>query len=300
MDTLGALSAALPAVEAAHALESALVAMEAQSGTARVAYASLEGALADGAARALARYVRTNSARRAGVHAVVLQPRCVRFATPHPSIARRRVSVRATEFGAEVSGHVDYDVYELGRALDRILRAAGVDGALAPSAVRCCQVYWYTGVRTDLDLLAPGGGWLMVARGSPARMRTESGMVSACVYQNGTVSLVARCVAQLARAGAELLAAIRLARATEADDFCRLLVKDEAAEDGGRASGGGWSLGSGSDDDDGDFAVRRGAHPPVARTARTKRRPRGGHELRQEGGRGDRDLRGARRALALE
>ena len=300
MDTLGSLSAALPAVEAAHALESALVAMEAQSGTARVAYASLEGALPNGATRALARYVRTHQARRAGIHAVVLQPRCVRFATPHPSIARRRVCVRATEYGAEVSGHVDGDVYELGRALDRSLRAAGVDGALAPSAVRCCQVYWYTGVRTDLDLLAPSGGWLMVARGSPARMRTESGLVSACVYQNGTVSLVARCVAQLARAGAELLAAIRLARTTEPADFCRLLVKDEAAEDGGRAGGGGWSLGSGSDDDDGDFAVRRGAHPPVARTARTKRRPRGGNELRQEGGRGDGDLRGARRALVLE
>jgi hypothetical protein len=299
MDTLEALCAALPAVNAAHALESALAAMEAQSGTARVAYASLEGAMPGGATRALARYVRTHHARRAGVHAVVLQPRCVRFAAPHLSLARRRVCVRATEFSAEVSGHVDADVYELGRALDRSLRAAGVEGAFAPSAVRCCQVYWYTGVRTDLDLLAPSSEWLVVARGSPARLRTASGMLSACVYANGTVSLVARCVAQLSRAGAELLAAIRLARAAEPDDFCRLLVKDEAAEDG-RSGPSGWSLGSGSDDDDGDFAVRGGAHPPVARTARTKRKPRGGHELRKEGGRVDGDLRGVRRALALE
>jgi hypothetical protein len=292
MDTLGALSAALPAVEAAHALLVALAEMERASGSARVAYAAVAGSVPDGASRALARYVRTSHARRAGVHAIVLQPRAVRFATPHPTLPRRRVCVRATEFSAEVAGHVDADVHELGRALDGAMRAAGASGAFAAGSVRCCQVYWYTGVRTDLDRLEALGSWELAARGAPARLRTASRMLSACVYANGTVSIVARCVAHLARASVELLAALRRARAPESADFGRIEWKDEARRPDGEAE----AVGDGPDDDDGDFAVRRGAGPPVARTAR-RRRPRGGYELREERGRGRGDLCGGERAL---
>ena len=304
MVTLGALCAALPSVEAAHALNAALAAMEASSGSARVAYAAISGSVPDGASDALARYVRTSHARRAGVHAIVVQKCGVRFATPHPSIAKRRVSVRAGTYSAEVAGHVGSDVHELGRALDGIMRAAGVVGTFAAGSVRCCQVYWYTGVRTDLDGLDLAGlSWEFAARGlgGPARLRTESSMVSACVYPNGTVSLVARCVAHLARASVDLLAAMRRARAPESADFGRVCWKDAEAEDRG-AHGEHEAVGPASDDDDGDFAVRRGAHARVARTAasRTKRRPRGGFDLPKEGGRGFRDLRGDGRGVRLE
>ena len=300
MDTLGALCAALPAVDAAHGLRAALAAMEASSGSARVAYASVGGAVPEGASDALARYVRTPHARRAGVHAIVVHHASVRFAAPHPTMAKRRVAVRAGAYSAEVSGHVEADVHELGRALDATLRAAGVAGAFAPGTVRCCQVYWYTGVRADLDRLdLEGLSWERAARGVPARLRTASSMVSACVYPNGTVSLVARCVAHLARASAELLVALRRARAPESADFGRLGMKDAEAEARG-AQREHEAVDPGSDDDDGDFAVRRGAHARVARTARTKRRARGGLELRQEGCRGARDLRGDGRAVRLE
>lgn len=317
MDTLGALCASLPSIGERDPLAGVVEAMGAQSGSARVAYASLSGWLPGAeTARVLARYARTAHARRAGVHSVTIQKSTVRFALPHPNLPHRRVSVRATQHTADVSGFVYGSALELARTLEKSLLAAGVTGAFELVSVRCCQVYWYTGVRTDVSRidLPAGGAWETVGRGDSLKVRTVSGSVSACVYANGTVSFVAKCGTQLMRAHAELLAAMRGARASEGVDSGRVRSKDRrvgnaksSAEDGSDQEEDPVS-----DNDDGDFEGRcgrraaRGAgcgggsavrHTAIAKT---RRRARGGVELRDQAGRGVCDLRLVGRDLRRE
>ena len=326
MDTLGALCASLPSIGERDPLAGVVAAMGAQSGSARVAYASLSGWLpGEETARVLARYARTAHARRAGVHSVTIQKSTVRFALPHPNLPHRRVSVRATQHTADVSGFVYASALELARTLERSLLAAGVAGAFELVSVRCCQVYWYTGVRTDvgrIDLPA-GGAWETVGRGDSLKVRTVSGSVSACVYANGTVSFVAKCGTQLMRAHAELLAAMRGARASESVDSGRVRSKDrrvgyrprsaEGESEDGREDGSDQEENPVSDDDDGDFEGRCGRRAPrgagggsggtgVRNTAiaKTRRRARGGVELRDQARRGVCDLRLVGRDLRRE
>ena len=313
MDTLGALCASLPSIGEKDPLAGVVAAMGAQSGSARVAYASLSGWLpGEETARVLARYARTAHARRAGVHSVTIQKSTVRFALPHPNLPHRRVSVRATQHTADVSGFVYGSALELARTLERSLLAAGVTGAFELVSVRCCQVYWYTGVRTDVDRidLPAGGAWETVGRGDSLKVRTVSGSVSACVYANGTVSFVAKCGTQLMRAHAELLAAMRGARASESVDSGRVRSKDRRVRD---QDGSDQEEGPVSDNNDGDFEGRCGRRATrgaggggcsgaVRRTAiaKTRRRARGGVELRDQAGRGVCDLRLVGRDLRRE
>jgi hypothetical protein len=324
MDTLGALCASLPSIGERDPLAGVVAAMGAQSGSARVAYASLSGWLPGAeTARVLARYVRTAHARRAGVHSVTIQKSTVRFALPHPNLPHRRVSVRATQHTADVSGFVYGSALELARTLERSLLAAGVTGAFELVSVRCCQVYWYTGVRTDVAMidLPVGGAWELVGRGDSLKVRTVSGSVSACVYANGTVSFVAKCGTQLMRAHAELLAAMMGARASESVDSGRVRskakdrsvgynAKTEGKREDGSEDGSDQEEDSVSDDDDGDFEGRCGRRAPrgaggggtVRNTAiaKTRRRARGGVELRDQARRGVCDLRLVGRDLRRE
>jgi hypothetical protein len=315
MDTLGALCASLPSIGETDPLAGVIAAMGAKSGSARVAYASLSGWLPGAeTARVLAQYTRSAHARRAGVHSVTIQKSAVRFALPHPYLPHRRVAVRATQHTADVSGFVYGSALELARTLERSLLAAGVTGAFELVSVRCCQVYWYTGVRTDvgrIDLPA-GGAWETVGRGDSLKVRTVSGTVSACVYANGTVSFVARCGTQLMRAHAELLAAMMGARATEGLDYGRVRSKRVASNSGAEGKhedGSDQEEDPVSDHDYGDSEGRCGPRAPRGAgcgavrhqaIAKTRRRARGGVELRDKACRGVCDLRSVGRDLQRE
>ncbi len=297
MESLSELALALPATRGSYEL--ALAAMCARSGAARAAYAALRLAVGgEGLFARMRRFVLTARAAECGVHGVVVRKGTVRFAMPHPALKKRRVSVHLHATGsAEIAGHLHAEFAELGGALVRLCAHAGVACAAEVVTVLCCQVYWYTGACVDLDAVGvpSGGAWAVVGRGPPLRLRTASGLVSACVYGNGTVSFVARCVEQLGRVHGELFDAMVAARAPAASDS-RPLGYNINHEARGHARRGDAEESSESEYDDNDAANdRRAPAPRVSHAAIAKRRPRRAVVVHEQEGR----VRGGRRGACV-
>ena len=168
---------------------------------------------------------------------------------------------------AEVAGHVHAAISELADAVGALARRAGAEARVELVTVQCCQVYWYTGV--DVDLAALETGWETLARGPPVRVRR--GLVSACVYGNGTVSFVAKCLAQLGRAYEELFEA--MLRSPGPVDFACPPIKDEEREDNEPETG----------ERDDDYAPR-GRRADAARSTVLTKRARRAVVVRKQAG----------------
>jgi len=263
MDTLAELALALPSTRGAW--ETVIGSMCATSGAARAAYASVR--LAVGGPAFYSRVRRYVDAGEGGVHAASTGKQMMRFAMPHPVLKHRRLSVRVFASGAaEVAGHVHAEISELADAVGALARRAGAEARVELVTVQCCQVYWYTGF--DVDLAALETGWETLSRGPPVRVRR--GLVSACVYGNGTVSFVAKCLAQLGRAYGELFEA--MLRSPGRVEFACPLIKHEEERDHESEAGG-------SDD---DYAPR-GRRADAARSTEPTKRARRAVVVRKQG-----------------
>jgi hypothetical protein len=280
MDTLSELALALPTTRGSY--DTVLGAMCARSGAARVAYASAQFALQGASLFAKVRRLALGAGARHGMQHVAVHKAFVRFSMPHPVLKNRRVSVKLyPSLMVEATGHLHAEFGELGDAVVAMARRAGVEARAEFVAVACCQVYWYTGAAVDVESLAAPREWSLVARGPPLRLR--AGLVSACVYRNGTVSFVSRCMTQLGRAHGALFDAMVAARSCAPREFRAVCdAKDEESDD---ASAGSAAESSESDYDDERAAHGRRAHASrVAHTVRTKRPARRAVDVQKQGG----------------
>jgi hypothetical protein len=280
MDTLSDLILSLPSTRGTY--DGVIGAMCARSGAARAAYASVQFALSGASLFARMRRLALGAGAQFGMQHVAVHKAFIRFSMPHPALKNRRVSVKLyPSLMAEAAGHLHAEFGELGDAVVAMARRAGVEARAEFVSVSCCQVYWYTGASVDVGSLVAPEPWALVARGPPMRLR--SGLVSACVYGNGTVSFVARCMTQLGRAHAALFDA--MARSRAGAEIRGLLRNGDGDEEGDDAAAGGAAESSESEYDDERAPHDRRAHAArVTHTVRTKRPARRAVVVQKQGG----------------